>query len=123
MSQISPKSGTRKPALFIVACGTNHWCVIRKCFNVTSAASAVDESYICPAPRPQGAIPLQSIWMATPFLRRLQKDLTRSGHLHEPRSSCFTDGAVTLFIDPGSCHAIYWTMRAWSKDVDGPLEP
>lgn len=67
----------------------------RKSFNVTSAASSVDESYI-----PRYALPrdlrarspcnlsglvVPSSRSATPSLGRLQRNLTRSGHLHEPR--------------------------------------
>lgn len=42
----------------IVNCPMRDEPLLRKSFNVTSAASAVDESYIRLAPRPEGAISL-----------------------------------------------------------------
>lgn len=63
-------------------------------FNVTSAASAVHESqYVCPATSGHNLPVIYLGWLchhprrATPSLGRLQRNLTRSGHLHEPRST------------------------------------
>lgn len=75
-------------------------------FNVTSAASAVDESYIrvprglrVRSPCILSGLIVPSSRRATPSLGRLQRNLTRSGHLHEPRSttvrSALPGGSVT----------------------------
>lgn len=60
---------------------------------------------------------------ATPSLGRLQRNLTRSGHLHEPRLTTVHSALLvalrpSLLLTPGSCHEVYWTTRTVIKDTE-----